>query len=172
MQIVIKRQPNSGFILTALLLLTMLTTLVSPKINAMPSFTRQTGMACTQCHTQSFGPNLTPFGRDFKMGGYVMEGGSGTNAKLPPISAMITGSFVNTNKDQVPPTSPTGYNKNNNFTFDEASLFYAGKIYGKVGAFSQLTYNGFDDKLEMDQTDIRFADQIELADMPMTYGIP
>ena len=40
---------------------------------AVPSFARQTGMPCTACHT-SF-PSLTPFGRWFKLNGYVMHGG-------------------------------------------------------------------------------------------------
>jgi hypothetical protein len=31
------------------------------------------------------------------------------------------------------------YSPNNNVTFDQASVIYAGRIYGKVGAFSQLT---------------------------------
>ena len=50
-------------------------------------------------------------------------------------------------------------------------MFYAGRVYGKVGAFSQLTYNGYEDKLEMDNTDIRFADQLDLFDTPITYGV-
>ncbi|MGZ8191016.1 MAG: cytochrome C [Methylococcaceae bacterium] len=146
----------------------LVTLVASQNIQAMPSFARQTGAACSQCHTQSFGPNLTSFGRDFKLSGYTMGGGSGTAAKLPPISGMVVGSFTHTDKDQEPVPN---YNKNNNVTFDEASLFYAGRIYGKVGAFSQLTYNGVADALEMDNTDIRFADQTELADTPITYGI-
>ena len=71
-----------------------------------------------------------------------MSGGTGTAAKLPPISAMVTGSFTNTNNNQDPATLQPGFSKNNNFTFDEASLFYAGRIYDKVGAFSQVTYDG------------------------------
>ncbi|SJM93673.1 hypothetical protein [Crenothrix polyspora] len=54
---------------------------------------------------------------------------------------MITGSFTNTNKDAT--DIPAGFDANNNFTFDEASLFYAGKVYGKVGAFIQGTYSVF-----------------------------
>ena len=157
--------------------------LTSPAVEAMPSFSRQTGQACSTCHTQSFGPNLTPFGRDFKLGGYTMGGGSGTAAKLPAFSGMVMGSFTNTQKDQTVQSADqpdgtlrSGYSKNNNFTLDEVSLFYAGRIYGKVGAFSQLTYNGYEQKFEMDNTDIRFADQLDLdsligLDIPMTYGI-
>jgi hypothetical protein len=164
-----KRQYCSIFSLASLLIVSSIATFTSSTVNAMPSFSRQTGVACSQCHTQSFGPNLTPFGRDFKLGGYTMSGGKGTNAKLPPISAMITGSFTNTNKDAT--DIPKGFDANNNFTFDEASLFYAGKVYGKVGAFIQGTYNGFEDILEMDKTDIRFADNMDMGDHQMTYGV-
>jgi hypothetical protein len=64
---------------------------------AVPSYARQTGMACAACHTTP--PELTPFGRDFKINGYVMTGmqqieapGKGTEAGLkisevpPPVS--------------------------------------------------------------------------------------
>lgn len=170
MQTFFKRTYESSSILASLLVLTSVILLNSPGAEAMPSFARQTGQACSQCHTQSFGPNLTPFGRNFKLGGYTM-GGSGKYVKLPPISAMIEGSFTNTRKDQIQPATPTGYNKNNNFTFDQASLFYAGRILDKVGAFSQLTYDGYSDRLALDNTDIRFADQMDLGDNQITYGI-
>lgn len=162
---------KSGAYLACLLAISTLSLLISTGAEAMPSFSRQTGQACSSCHTQSFGPNLTPFGREFKLSGYTMGGGSGNNAKPPPISAMIMGSFTNTKADQTEGFDKPGYNKNNNFTFDEASLFYAGRIYGKVGAFSQLTYNGYAERLEMDNTDIRFADKMDIGDTPITYGI-
>ena len=183
MQTFFKRTYDARFSLASLLVFTSVILLSSPGTEAMPSFSRQTGQACSTCHTQSFGPNLTPFGRDFKLGGYTMGGGSGTAAKLPAISGMVVGSFTNTQKDQTVQSAdqpdaalrPT-YSTNNNVTFDEASLFYAGRIYGKVGAFSQLTYNGYEKKFEMDNTDIRFADQLDLdsligLDIPMTYGV-
>jgi len=141
--------------------------IMSVDANAVPSFSRQTGAACSQCHTQSFGPNLTPFGRDFKLGGYTLGGGKESN--IPAVSGMIEGSFTNTKSDQ--DLTGTGYNKNNNFTFDQASLFYAGKVYGKVGAFSQFTFDGFSERLALDNTDIRFADNDDFFDTPVSYGI-
>ena len=36
---------------------------------AIPSYSRQTGLSCATCHTVF--PHLTPFGRDFKLHGYV-----------------------------------------------------------------------------------------------------
>jgi hypothetical protein len=50
-------------------------------------------------------------------------------------------------------------------------LFYAGRVYDKIGAFSQLTFDGVSDRLALDNTDIRFADQLDLFDTPITYGI-
>ena len=141
--------------------------IMSVDANAVPSFSRQTGAACSQCHTQSFGPSLTPFGRDFKLGGYTLGGGKESN--IPAVSGMIEGSFTNTKSDQ--DLTGTGYNKNNNFTFDQASLFYAGKVYGKVGAFSQFTFDGFSERLALDNTDIRFADNDDFFDTPVSYGI-
>src|SRR2546429_7574218 len=38
---------------------------------AIPSFARQTDMPCSQCHTLSFGPALTAYGRAFKLNGYT-----------------------------------------------------------------------------------------------------
>jgi hypothetical protein len=183
MQTFFKRTYDAPFFLASLLVLTSVILLTSPGVEAMPSFSRQTGQNCNVCHTQSFGPNLTPFGRDFKLGGYTMGGGSGIAAKMPALSGMVQGSFTNTQKDQTVQsqdqpdgTLQSGYNKNNNFTFDQASLFYAGRVYGKVGAFSQLTYDGYADRLALDNTDIRFADQLDLdslldLDIPVTYGI-
>ncbi len=169
MQVLFKQTYNTQFFLTSLLVLISVLLLNSPGAEAMPSFSRQTGQACSVCHTQSFGPNLTPFGRDFKLGGYTMGGGTGTAAKLPALSGMVMGSFTNTQNPQAGLNS--GNNPNNNFTFDQASLFYAGRVYGKVGALSQLTYDGYNDNLKMDNTDIRFADQLDLGDTPITYGI-
>ena len=76
MQTFFKRTYDARFFLASLLVLTSVILLNSPSAEAMPSFSRQTGQACSTCHTQSFGPNLTPFGRDFKLSGYTMGGGS------------------------------------------------------------------------------------------------
>jgi len=37
---------------------------------AVPSYARQTGLACEACHTVF--PQLTPFGRTFKASGYTL----------------------------------------------------------------------------------------------------
>ena len=47
----------------------------SSSASALPSFARQTQMACASCHIQF--PELTHFGRDFKLHGYTRLSRSG-----------------------------------------------------------------------------------------------
>ncbi|MCK9397025.1 MAG: cytochrome C [Methylobacter sp.] len=136
-------------------------------VQAMPSFARQTGYSCSECHTQSFGANLTPLGRDFKLSGYTQ---GDANPNVPALSAMLSGSLTHLQKDADAPPAP-GYTTNNNLTLDSAAVFYAGRIMKNVGAFSQLTYKGVEDKLALDNTDIRFADNLDIGDYTVDYGI-
>jgi hypothetical protein len=62
---------------------------------AVPSFAAQTGQPCTACHVGAFGPQLTPLGRAFKIGGYTQGGGEGLQAHIP-LSAIAIGSFTHT----------------------------------------------------------------------------
>jgi hypothetical protein len=104
---------------------------------ALPSFARQTVATCAQCHAQAFGPTpLTPEGRDFKLKGYVLTSPNQPFA-FPPISAMVLGSFTHIDKSQ-PGIAPEGFGANDHYTFDEAGLFYAGRIWSHLGAFIQL----------------------------------
>jgi hypothetical protein len=48
---------------------------------ALPSFARQTGQPCGACHTDY--PGLTPFGRQFKLGGYTLGGGKFRTTLFP-----------------------------------------------------------------------------------------
>src|SRR5271170_514204 len=42
------------------------------RADAVPSYARQTGLACNACHTTI--PELTPLGRQFKLNAYTMTG--------------------------------------------------------------------------------------------------
>jgi hypothetical protein len=44
--------------------------LACPDAEAVPSFTRQTGLKCSVCHSNP--PELTAFGRKFKLEGYTL----------------------------------------------------------------------------------------------------
>ena len=73
--------------------------LAAPMAHAVPSFARQTGMACEACHTVF--PELTHFGRMFKANGYTLDNLKQVRdidatkqemlslATLPPLAAMI-----------------------------------------------------------------------------------
>ena len=73
--------------------------LVARPAQAVPAFAAQTGQNCAACHVGAFGPELTPFGREFKLRGYTMRSG-GYNA---PVSVMAVASYVRTTKDQTSP---------------------------------------------------------------------
>ena len=54
---------------------------MSDPARALPSFARQTGQPCGACHTDF--PALTPFGREFKLGGYTLGGGKFRTTLFP-----------------------------------------------------------------------------------------
>jgi hypothetical protein len=145
-----------------------------PSAYAVPSFARQTGMPCTACHT-SF-PTLTPFGRLFKLNGYVMRGGERTGSwqdllKDVHLAAMAQPSFTHTDKGQPGGAAPGDYGDNDNFAVTQYSLFYAGQLFWKIGVFAQGTYDGVGRQWSIDNTDIRFADSTTFADRNLTYGV-
>jgi hypothetical protein len=141
----------------------------------IPSFSRQTGLACSVCHT-SF-PQLTPFGRMFKLNGYTMAnlqmvtaGDSGKRESLkldliPPVSAMVMSSFTQVRTEQ-----PGTQNGNIEFP-QQLSLFFGEAITPKIGTFLQLTYDAHSGTIGMDNMDIRFANHGHLANRVLTYGL-
>ena len=90
--------------------------------DALPAFARQTGQTCAVCHTVF--PELTPFGRRFKIGGYTLRGG---DWKGPPIAAMYMAGFTHTKSSQDAPPAP-GLHTNNNLTSQQVSGFIAGQL--------------------------------------------
>src|SRR5487761_210687 len=88
------------------------------RADALPAFASQTGQPCTACHIGGFGPQLTPFGRAFKINGYTQGGGQGLAAHIP-LSGMLEGSFTHTGKSLPDGTQPHTYDTNNNFAFDQ-----------------------------------------------------
>ncbi|MDE2302552.1 MAG: hypothetical protein KGK11_08330 [Sphingomonadales bacterium] len=138
--------------------------LVPPPARAVPAFTDQTGQPCAACHVGGFGPELTPFGREFKLGGYTLR----TKASIP-LAAMAVASFTHTNKDQNPP--PQYFAANNNFALDQASLFLAGGIGQHFGGFAQATYDGVARQFHWDNLDVRLVNTGQIMGKDLTYGI-
>jgi len=156
---------NHFIAITALLGATLLG--FTPSAYAVPSYARQTGLACATCHTTY--PELTAFGRMFKLNGYTVTGlhqiqseptsgmpGLKIN-EIPPLSAMLQLSTTSIAK------RPTD-TQNNSVGFpQEASLFFAGEIAEHLGSFVQMTYAQDSGQFEWDNTDIRYANQNENA---------
>lgn len=139
----------------------------SPAAHALPSFARQTGQECAACHVGGFGPQLTPYGVKFKIGGYT-----DTNDKnnLLPLSGMLAGGFTHTQaKQDEAPSAHT--HRNNNLTLDEASVFLAGKLADGVGSFIQATYDGVEQTSALDNADVRFTHTFDIAGKDTVVGI-
>ncbi len=139
----------------------------TPTASAMPSFARQTGQPCATCHTAF--PQLTPYGRRFKLMGYTTGGGL-TFDQAPPLSGLLIPAFTHTQNNQdTPPTSFT--HTNNNTILQQASIFYAGQIYGNLGGFIQGTYDGASQHIFLDSSDVRYADTAKFLGFDVIWGL-
>jgi hypothetical protein len=132
---------------------------------AVPSFAAQTGQACQACHVGAFGPQLTAFGREFKLQGYTMRSG-GWNV---PISAMAVASYVQTQKAQAAPPA-SGFGTNDNSGWDQFSIFVAGGLGSNLGAFIQTTYDGIGKAWSWDNLDIRAVKKVEFKGADVLLG--
>lgn len=144
-------------------------------VNArIPSFSRQTGLACSACHYQF--PQLTPFGRLFKMNGYTMTAlktitaGDSTRPSLrlspiPPVSAMLVASLTHLNKAE-----PASQNSSLMLP-EQLSVFLGGAITPKVGTFIQLTYAAQDGTIGMDNLDVRYASHTTMLEKDVLFGV-
>lgn len=156
----------------------------SRPVSALPSFARQTGQPCATCHNGDF-PQLTAFGRQFKLNGYTAGGtrcrdsvapsdAGGTNLQIP-ISVMLLPTFTHTQKDLAsPPTDRSGNtngNVNNNVYEEGTSVFVGGQIYCQLGAFIQATYAEPDAAFFLDNTDIRYANKTKILGTDLVYGV-
>ncbi len=147
---------------------------------ALPSFARQMNMQCTACHTDI--PILTDLGREFKLSGYTM---STDQTDFPPLAVLLQPSFTHTRVGQHGGVAP-GFANNDNYAMSQASLFYAGRLFGpyaskwfgpdtasvlnKFGIFSQATYDGVAKAWAWDNTEVRYADVGSIAGHGAAYG--
>jgi hypothetical protein len=142
----------------------------------VPAYSRQTGLACSSCHYQF--PQLTPFGRTFKLNGYTLTGlqtigqpGDSAGKEslklspIPGIAAMVVSSFTATNK-----TLPGTQNGTAAYP-EQFSLFAAGEITPNIGAFTQFTYAAVDGTFGVDNLDIRYANHRQVKDRDLIYGV-
>lgn len=151
--------------------------LAAKPADALPSFAAQTGQPCTACHVGAYGPQLTPLGRAFKIGGYTQRGGEGLLSEIP-LAGMIITSFTHTSEKVPPGSIVTHYAANNNFSLDQIGGFVAGGFGAHTGAFMQVTYsnlpNAFNttQAIHLDNTDIRpYTTTLDVGDRDLTVGL-
>ena len=155
--------------------------LLSPSIGrAVPSFARQMDLQCIACHTEY--PVLNTFGRMFKLGGYTLSTGQ---SESPPFAVMLQPSFTRTALSQ-PGGAAAGFGDNNNWALTQASIFYAGRLFGpfaekifdkdaaaianKFGVFLQTTYDGVGKVWSWDNAELRYADTGTMGGQNVVYG--
>ncbi|HUW27696.1 MAG TPA: cytochrome C, partial [Sulfuriferula sp.] len=133
------------------------------------SFARQTGQNCVACHAGGQFPELTPYGRLFKLTGYTI------GQRELPLAAMAV---LTSNKVKVKTPGTTGHADDGKPIFNTASLFIAGKISDKVGGFAQITYENYtgdnagdSGHTGSDNLDLRYADRLIDANSDLIYGL-
>lgn len=140
---------------------------------AVPSFARQTGLSCNVCHSNP--PELTAFGRNFKLKGYLLTDMTATDkvgnnkdlllSRYIPVSVMV---LLSNTTAQV--TQPGTQNNTAGFP-QQLSIFLAGGYASHFGGLAQITYTHSDDHFGMDNTDLRYANQGKLGGKDWAYGI-
>ena len=146
--------------------------LCSPLIaEALPAFARQTGQNCVACHAGGQFPELTSYGRLFKLTGYTI------GARAIPLSAM---GIVSLSKSSSPTADPA-FAKDAAVLFQTGSVFLAGKVTDNIGVFAQATYNNYDNqnpdtgrwqgKWASDNFELRYADRLIDVNRDLIFGL-
>lgn len=167
-------------ILAAAALLPLLFALAPTSAQALPAFARQTGQNCVACHAGGQFPELTPYGRMFKMTGYTI----GQHALPLSMMGVVSASRVsNTGKSDNPPAD---FQKQGAPIFATGSLFIAGKVTENLGLFSQITYDNyaaqsvapdgagageFQGHTNADNIDLRYADRFIDTNRDLIVGV-
>jgi hypothetical protein len=180
-----KTMTNGSWNLAGIAILAAVLLAAPPAARAVPSFARQTGMACEACHTVF--PELTHFGRVFKANGYVLTNLKQVRdvnskkeqllelAQTAPLSVMAQISYTQMQKSvpDLASVGASGVSQNGTAGFpQQLSLFYAGEVAPHFGAMIQLTYANDSGTIGIDNTDLRFADEKLLPhNGTLTYGV-
>lgn len=129
---------NKGILSVAVVLAA---TSFSPTASALPSFARQTGVACSTCHQQHY-PVLKKFGQAFKASGYTMMGAQtkveGEHLSIPDTlngAMLLKARYQKTNGTDTIPGTLSGETTNGGQWQipDEFSLFFGGRVHENIG---------------------------------------
>ncbi|MCD0246432.1 cytochrome C [Xanthomonas melonis] len=134
--------------------------LASTQAQAIPSFARQTGSSCADCHVGSYGPSLTPYGMRFKLGGFTDTDGNGTKI---PASGQLTWSRRNPSRGD------------STARLTQADLYLAGRVNDNIGGYSKIRSNNSGNATfttQLDDVDLRFVSKpFQLAGKDAMLGV-
>ena len=147
--------------------------------DALPAFARQTGQNCVSCHAGGQFPELTPYGRIFKMTGYTI------GERTVPLSVMGVMSYAKVKDTTKTDDRTVDFQKNNSLMFATGSVFLAGKVTDNIGTFVQVTYNNYNSQTvgpngelgrfqghtQADNMDLRYADRFIDANRDLIVGL-
>ncbi|HMN63820.1 MAG: cytochrome C [Burkholderiaceae bacterium] len=141
---------------------------------ALPLFKRQTGQDCSACHAGGQFPELTPYGRLFKLLGYTL------GQRTIPLSVMALGSVSRVANTSKSPDPHEDFQKDGSPIFATASLFLGGKLTDHVGGFAQVTYDpyaslgadgSFHGHSNADNIDLRYANTVGDGNRSLVFGL-
>ena len=147
-------------------------TLLPADAGAVPSMARQTGYKCSKCHTVF--PELTQFGRQFKLGAYAMTSDKWDEKSLVekvPLSVGLLVSRSSTSDVSAGGTTPDQFPKNDRVILQTGAVYYGGRITENSGAMIQYNYNGIEDKWGIEMADARYSRSFTLAGEELVWGI-
>ena len=144
----------------------------APAAWAVPSMSRQTGYECSRCHTVF--PELTPYGRAFKLGGYTTSSPKFDEKPLIerlPVSAVMQAARTSTASTTAGGTDPAEFPQDRKNIVQGAGLYWGGKITDNIGALVQYNYDGIEKKWGMEMFDARYADSTSVAEKELVWGV-
>ena len=141
-----------------------------------PTFARQTKLSCAVCHLGGF-PQLSRFGRLFKLNGYTLselppiteppDSSSAHTLSLASIPGLSTMAVVSaTAMGRALPGTPAVRAE---FP-QQFSLLFGGEISPRLGALAELSYSDVSGRFAVDNTDIRFASHAAVGARDLLYG--
>ncbi|BCB27120.1 cytochrome c [Sulfurimicrobium lacus] len=142
---------------------------------ALPLFARQTGQNCVACHAGGQFPELTPYGRAFKLTGYTIG-----DRVAVPLSVMGYASYTKVSDTSKSDNPAADFAKNGKPVIGGGSVFAGGKITDNIGAFIQWTYDNYAAQgvngewhghSSMDNVDIRYADRFISPKRDLIFGV-
>ena len=137
---------------------------------AVPSFAAQTGQPCQMCHIGALGPQLTPYGRNFKIKGYTQTGGTGIASQVH-IAGWVQTEFSSYQKDLPKSGVTPDFAPNDNAFINAVSLFYSGRITDHVGVFLQGTYDNVGKAFAQDNSEVRVVGSAKPFGYNVDYGV-